>query len=64
MQDNSLYMENLSMSKLYFVMLKNVKETMWKNLLSTTTKAKRQWFKEMDVSDSDYCYYTSGSGSK
>ena len=64
MQDNSLYTTKLSMSKIYFVMLKNVKETVWKNLLSTTAKAKRQWFEEMDVSDSDYCYYTSGSGSK
>ena len=41
MQDNSLYTTKLSMLKLYFVMLKNVKETMWKNLLSMTAKAKR-----------------------
>ena len=64
MQDNSLYVAKLSMLKLYFVMLKNVKESVWKNLLSTVANAKGQWSKDMDVSDSDYCYYTSGSGSK
>ena len=41
MQYNSLYTTKLSMLKLYFVMLKNIKETVWKNLLSTTAKAKR-----------------------
>ncbi|XBJ09847.1 hypothetical protein VPH35_014841 [Triticum aestivum] len=41
MQDNSLYTTKLSTLKLYFVMLKNVKETMSKNLLSTAAKAKR-----------------------
>ena len=41
MQDNSMYTTKLSMLKLYFVMIKNVKETVRKNLLSTATKAKR-----------------------
>uniref|UniRef100_M8AVK5 Uncharacterized protein n=1 Tax=Aegilops tauschii TaxID=37682 RepID=M8AVK5_AEGTA len=41
MRDNSLYTAKLSTSKLYFLMLKIVKETVSKNLLSTGAKAKR-----------------------
>ena len=40
MQYNSLYTTKLSMLKLYFVMLKNVKESVWKNVLSTAANAK------------------------